>query len=75
MLITLEDPVVRQRHFARQRHLAAPDQAHIGDGVVRGATWARGDNRRAVPGEAGDAMDTGSSIASARVITGKMVVR
>jgi hypothetical protein len=54
-----EDPVVRQRHFPRQRHLAAPDQAHLGDGVMGGATRACGDDGGAGAGEAGDAMDAG----------------
>jgi hypothetical protein len=35
-----EDAVVGQRHFARQRHLAAPDQPHLGDGERGGATRA-----------------------------------
>jgi hypothetical protein len=31
-----QDAVVRPRHLAWQGHLAAPDQADIGDGVMRG---------------------------------------
>jgi hypothetical protein len=40
---------------------AAPtpaDRSHIGDGVLRGATRAGGDPRRAGAGEPGDAVDT-----------------
>jgi hypothetical protein len=55
--IQQEDAVVRQRHLARHRDLTTPDQPHIRDGVVRGATGARRDPRQAVTGEAGDAMD------------------
>jgi len=34
-LIQQQDAVVRQRHFAWQRHQGAADQAHVGDRVVR----------------------------------------
>jgi hypothetical protein len=37
-----EHTVARQRHLTRHRHLAAADQPHIRDGVVGGATRARG---------------------------------
>jgi hypothetical protein len=53
-------PVVRQRHLARQRHVAAADQADIRDRVVRGATGARGDQRRAGAGGAGHAVEAGA---------------
>jgi hypothetical protein len=53
-----EHAVVRQRHVARQWHLAATDQPHSGDGVVRGAKRAGRDPRRAGAGEARDAVDT-----------------
>jgi hypothetical protein len=57
--IQQENPLVRQRHVARQRHLATPDQPHIGDRVVRGATRPRGDHGGALAGEAGDAVEAG----------------
>jgi hypothetical protein len=48
---------VGQRHLARQRHVAPPDQPHIGDSV-RGARQGGGrDPRPAVAGEAGDAVE------------------
>jgi hypothetical protein len=47
--------MVRQRPLARPRDLAATDQPHIRDGVMRGAKRPRGAERRAVAGEAGDA--------------------
>jgi hypothetical protein len=50
--------VVGPRHLAWQRHLAPTDQAHIGDGVLGGATRARGESG-AVAGAAGDARDAG----------------
>jgi hypothetical protein len=37
--------MVRQRHLARQRDLAAADQPHIRDGMMRGAKRARRDQR------------------------------
>ena len=49
--------MVGQRHLAWHRHVAPTDQPRIRDGVVGGATWAGGDQRRAVAGEAGDAVD------------------
>jgi hypothetical protein len=52
-----EPAVVRQRHLPGRGDLPAADQAHVRDGVVRGAERARGDDRRAPAGEAGDAMD------------------
>jgi hypothetical protein len=42
-----EHAVVRQRHLARHRDLAAIDQAYIGDRVMRGATAPVGDRGRA----------------------------
>src|SRR2546430_17737463 len=56
-LIQTEDSMVRQRHFARERHLPPTDQPHIGARVVGGATWAHRDEYTAVTGEIGDAMD------------------
>jgi len=55
--IEKENPMVRQRHVARQRHLAAPDQPHIRDRVMRGAIRARGDDGGAVAGALDDARD------------------
>jgi hypothetical protein len=49
--------MVRPRPLARQRDLATPDQPHIRDGMMWGATWPAGDQGRAPAGEAGDAMD------------------
>ena len=45
------------RYFPRHRHLAAADQADIGDGVVGGATGARGDSGGACAGEASAAVE------------------
>ena len=51
--------MVGQRHLAGHRHVAATDQPRIRDGVVGRATRAGRDPRRAVAGEAGDAVDAG----------------
>ena len=51
-----EHAVVRQRHLARHRHVAAADQSRIRDGMVGRATRAGGDQGRAVAGEARDAV-------------------
>jgi hypothetical protein len=48
-LIQKENAIVGQRHLARQRHLSAADQPHIGDGVVRGPEWAGRDEGGAPP--------------------------
>src|SRR4029453_7886157 len=69
-----EHAIVGQRHFARHRHVAPADQPRIRDGLVGRAKRAGRDQRRAVAGEARDAVDTRLSMASARVIAGKMVV-
>ena len=42
-------PVVGQRHLARQQHVAAADQPHIGDGVMPGATRPGCDQCRSSP--------------------------
>jgi hypothetical protein len=55
--IQTEQAVVRQRYLARQRDLAAADQPHIRDGVVRSPEGAGRDQRRVVAGETGHAMD------------------
>jgi hypothetical protein len=44
---------------AGHRHVLAPDQPDIGDGVMGGEKRPRRDQRRAVAGEAGDAVDAG----------------
>jgi hypothetical protein len=49
-----EDAVVCQRPLARHRDLASPDQPHIGDGVMGGTKWARGDECGAGAGAAGN---------------------
>ena len=72
--IQAEPAMMHQRHLARHRHVAPPDQSHIGDRVMGGATRAGGDQRRAVAGEAGDAVDPVVSRASVRVIASRMVV-
>ncbi len=43
--IQKEHPVMRERHLARLRGVAAADQPHVGDGVVRGAEGTGGDER------------------------------
>jgi hypothetical protein len=48
-----EDAVVGQRHLARPRHVAPADLPDIGDGVMGGATRARGDHRGPRAGAAG----------------------
>jgi hypothetical protein len=55
--IQKEIPVVRQGHLSWQWHLAAPDQPHIGDRVMRGAKRASGDDRGAGASETGDAVN------------------
>jgi hypothetical protein len=50
--IQQEHPMVRPRHVARHRHLAATDEPHSRDRVMGGTKWARRDERRAGPGVA-----------------------
>jgi hypothetical protein len=57
-LIQQELVMVRPRHVAGHRHLAPTDPPDIEDRVMRGATEARRDARRAVAGVAGDARET-----------------
>ena len=52
--------MVGQQHVARHRHGAPADQPHIRNGVVGRAKWVGRDQRRAVAGKAGDAVDAGS---------------
>jgi hypothetical protein len=49
--------IVGQRHLAGQRDVAAADQPRSRDGLVGRATRAGRDQRRALAGEAGDAVD------------------
>jgi hypothetical protein len=49
--------MVGERHFARPRQVPSADQPHVRDGMMRRATRADRDQRRAVAGEAGDAVD------------------
>jgi hypothetical protein len=57
--IQKEYAVVRQRHVAGHRHLPAADQPRIGDRVVGGTKRPRRDDRGAVAGAPGDAMEAG----------------
>ena len=67
--------MVGQRHFPGHRHVPPADQPRIRDGVVGRATRVGRDQRRPVPGEAGDAVGSRVvSMASARVIAGRNMV-
>jgi hypothetical protein len=50
--------MVGQRHLAWHRHMAATDPSRLREGLVGRATRAGRDQRRAVTGEAGDAVNT-----------------
>jgi hypothetical protein len=52
-----EHAIMSQRHLPRPRHLAASDQPHIGDRVMRRSTRTRGHDGRARASAASDAMD------------------
>jgi hypothetical protein len=67
-----EHPMVRQRHFARQRHLAATDQPDIRDGVVGGAKGEYCDERGAVAVVAGHATDARGVEDFGQVIVGRI---
>ena len=73
-LIEKEHAIVGQRDFAGHRHLPAPDQPLIRDGVVGGATRPGRDERGAGAGEAGDAMDAGGFDGFGEGQSGRMVV-
>ena len=73
-LIQEQHAVVGQQHLARHRDMTPADQPHIRDGMVGGAKWAGHDQRRAVASKASDTVDRVASMASARVIDGRMVV-
>jgi hypothetical protein len=48
-------PMAHPQLSTRQRQLAAPDQPHIGNRAMRGATRAQRDHGRVAAGQAGDA--------------------
>jgi hypothetical protein len=52
-----ENAMMRQRHLTGHGDVRAADQSHIRDGVVESATRASRDQRHAVAGAAGDAVD------------------
>jgi hypothetical protein len=66
--------MVGPRPLARHGHLPTTDQPHVRDGVVRGAKWAGSDEGGTVAGEAVNTVDAVVSRASARVMSGRMVV-
>jgi hypothetical protein len=68
-----EHAVVGERHLAGHRDVAAADQPRIRDSMVGGAKRARRDQRRAVAGEAGDAVEARDPRTSVSGITGRMV--
>jgi hypothetical protein len=67
--------VVGQRHLARHRHLAAADQPHIRDGMMGGAKGAGVTHAVRSPVRPATRWIRVVSMASARVIAGRMVVR
>jgi hypothetical protein len=73
-LIEKEHPMVRQRHLAGHRHLAAADQADIRDRVRRGATRAGRDPCRAGVRQPATRWMRMVSMAPGRVMVGRMVV-
>jgi hypothetical protein len=56
-LIEQEHALVGERHLARHRYVAPADQPDIRDGVMGGATRARGHDGRAPASAASNAMD------------------
>ena len=74
-LIHEQDAMVRQGHLPRQGPLAAADQAHIRDRVVRGAERACDDEGGATARQASDAMNPGGLPAASRLIAGRMAAR
>jgi hypothetical protein len=73
-LIQKKHAMVGQGHFARHRHVAPTDQPYIRNRAVGGAKRACHNQRRATAGEASDTVDGVVSMASAKVISGRMVV-
>ena len=69
-----EHAVVGQRHFARHRHVAPADQARIRDGVVGRGTGRVVTHAVRSPVRPATLWIRVVSIASARVIAGRMVV-
>jgi hypothetical protein len=72
--IQQEHPMVRQRDFARPWHLAAPDQPHIGDGVVGARNGRVVTKAVRSPVRPATRWMRVVSRASGRVISGRMVV-
>ena len=62
---------MRQRHVTRHWHVPPTDQSRIRDGVVGRATWAGRDQRCAVVGPAGDAVDARGLEGFGRSIAGR----
>jgi len=73
--IEQEHAMMCQRHVARPRHLASTDQAHIGDRVMGSATRARRDDVGRAPVRPATRWMRVVSMASGRVIAGRIVVR
>jgi hypothetical protein len=71
--IQKKDAVVRQRHVARQRHLAPADQPDIRDGVMRGTTRMGRDQGGAVAGAAGDAVEVRGLDGLGQVMLGRIM--
>jgi hypothetical protein len=72
--IEKEHPMVRPRHLAGHRHVAAADQADIRDRVRRGATRAGRDPCRAGVRQPATRWMRMVSMAPGRVMVGRMVV-
>jgi hypothetical protein len=74
-LVQEEHAVVRQRHLPGPRHLPTTDQANVREGVIGGATGARGDQGGAGAGAGAMRWMGVVSRASGRVMAGRVVVR
>ncbi len=59
-LIQPQEAMARQGHLPRPRQLVAADHADSGDGVMRGAEGAGGDEGGAPAGQGDDAVDPGA---------------
>ena len=70
-----EHAMVGQRHFTRHRHVAPADQPRIRDGMVRRATVRVVTNAVRLPLSPPTLSIRVVSMASARVIAGRMVVK
>jgi hypothetical protein len=73
-LVEKHNPVGRQRHLAWHRHRPPTAQPDVRNGVVRSATRVGGDEGGAVASEIGARWMHIVSMASARVMVGRMVV-